>query len=289
MSNKKRADSLVEQANKKLEQRSFFAKSLKYEEAFDLYKRAGNLYKIDKKWSKASEAFLKCSECLKTLNNTLEVASYICESARCLKKIDPEKARNSYLQAIDYYVDCGKFNLAAKYTKNIAEGYEKEKNNIEAIKYFEKAIEYYELAEQNTATRELKLKIAKYLALDGQYEKAIEIYENIAIESLDQEGGIKWTVKEYFTRAVILTLCLGDEENARKTLERYDDLDHTFSRQKEYKFLSELIDAFEEGDPDVLTQVMFEFDKSHKLDDWKITMLIKVKQECKNKPIDELL
>lgn len=69
-----------------------------------------------------------------------------------------------------------------------------------------------------------------------KYEQAISIYEKVAAKSIDNNL-LKWSVKDYFFRAGLCHLALGDTVGATRALDKYDDLDVTFPSSREGKFL----------------------------------------------------
>ena len=65
----------------------------------------------------------------------------------------------------------------------------------------------------------------------------------------------------------------------RNALERYEDMDPTFSDSRECGLLKGLTDAMEEGDQDKFTGVIQEFDSMSRLDPWKTTLLLRAKKK----------
>jgi len=90
------------------------------------------------------------------------------EAAVCLEK------------AIDIYTDMGRFTMAAKQHQNIAEMYETEAVDLErAINNYEKAADYFMAEESKSSANKCKLKVAQYAAQLEDYERAIQIYEEV--------------------------------------------------------------------------------------------------------------
>ena len=52
----------------------------------------------------------------------------------------------------------------------------------------------------------------------------------------------------------------------------------SFENTREYQFLSGILDCVENNDQDLFTQKVHEFDKLTKLDNWKISILLKIKK-----------
>ncbi len=73
-----------------------------------------------------------------------------------------------------------------------------------------------------------------------------------------------------------------DTVTAKRNLSKYGSLDTTFTSTREAKFVNLLVDAIEGGDMQAFTDVVGEFDQVTKLDNWKTSLLLKIK-----KSIDE--
>ncbi|KAF9620236.1 hypothetical protein IFM89_010971, partial [Coptis chinensis] len=69
------------------------------------------------------------------------------------------------------------------------------------------------------------------------YAKAVQIYEEIVRHSLNNNL-LKYNVKGYLLNAGLCQLCKGDAIAIPNALEKYQDLDPTFSGTREYKFLA---------------------------------------------------
>uniref|UniRef100_A0A8C5A9C0 N-ethylmaleimide-sensitive factor attachment protein, beta b n=1 Tax=Gadus morhua TaxID=8049 RepID=A0A8C5A9C0_GADMO len=108
----------------------------------------------------------------------------------------------------------GRFTIAAKHHINIAEIYEAELVDIEkAIAHYEQAADYYKGEESNSSANKCLLKVGAYSAQLEQYAKAIEIYEQVGSNTMDNPL-LKYSAKEYFFKA---SLChfIVDELNAK--------------------------------------------------------------------------
>lgn len=55
-------------------------------------------------------------------------------------------------------------------------------------------------------------------------------------------------------------------------------MDVSFENTREYQFLLGILTCIENEDQDLFTQKVYEFDKMTKLDNWKISILLKVKK-----------
>lgn len=131
----------------------------------------------------------------------------------------------------------------------------------------------------------LYLKVADLAALESIYPKAIEHYERVAKSSINNNL-MKWSVKEYLLKAGICHLASGDMVATRRALESYQDLDPTFVPTREYQLLNDLTETVEQGDQEQFADKLFQYDQMSKLDKWKTTLLLRVKENIEEKGED---
>ena len=62
-----------------------------------------------------------------------------------------------------------------------------------------------------------------------------------------------------------------------RALESYRDIDTTFASQREHQLLVDLVQAIEQGDQEAFADKLFHYDQLSKLDKWKTTLLLRVK------------
>jgi len=266
----------IAQAEKKLKSFSLFSGGSKFEDAAELYTKAANVYKMSKQWDDAGMAFKKSSEFYLKSQSKHEAATAYCNAANCYKKSNITEAINCMHKAVEFYTDDGRFSIAAKYQKEIAELWESESNLERAIEAYQTAADYYEGESSSSSANQCLLRVAEFSAQLENYDKAIEIYEQVASNSLGNNL-LKWSVKEYLLRAAICHLCSEDVVAAKRSLQRYQDMDVTFATQRECKFLQQIMDAYEAGEVEDFTNAVVDFDSISKLDPWKTTMLLRIK------------
>uniref|UniRef100_A0A3Q3GV52 NSF attachment protein beta n=1 Tax=Labrus bergylta TaxID=56723 RepID=A0A3Q3GV52_9LABR len=240
----KEAIQLMADADKKVKSSGSFLGGMfgggphKVEEACEMYCRAANMFKMAKNWSEA----IKC-----------------------------------FNAAVDIYTDMGRFTIAAKHHISIAEIYESELVDIEkAIAHYEQAADYYKGEESNSSANKCLLKVGAYCAQLEQYQKAIEIYEQVGANTMDNPL-LKYSAKEYFFKA---SLChfIVDELNAKIAVEKYEEMFPAFSDSRECKLLKKLLDAHEEQNSEGFTEAVKEFDSISRLDQWHTTLLLRIKK-----------
>ncbi|KAM4680768.1 uncharacterized protein AAGF69_001741 isoform 2-T2 [Amazona ochrocephala] len=120
------------------------------------------------------------------------------------------------------------------------------------------------------------LKVAAYAAQLEQYQKAIEIYEQVGTNTMDNPL-LKYSAKEYFFKAALCHFIV-DELNAKLALEKYEEMFPAFTDSRECKLLKKLLEAHEEQNCEAYTEAVKEFDSISRLDQWLTTMLLRIKK-----------
>ncbi|KAJ9175959.1 hypothetical protein P3X46_014458 [Hevea brasiliensis] len=279
-----RGEEFEKKAEKKLSGWGLFGS--KFEDAADLFDKAANSFKLAKSWDKAGSTYVKLANCHLKLDSKHEAAQAYVDAAHCYKKTSTNEAISCLVQAVELFCDIGRISMAARYYKEIAELYESEANIEKAIYFYEKAADFFQGEEVTTSANQCKQKVAQFAAQLEQYQKAIEIYEEIARHSLGVNL-LKYGVKGHLLNAGICHLCKGDVVAVTNALERYQDLDPTFSGTREYRLLADIAAAIDEEDVAKFTDVVKEFDSMTPLDSWKTTLLLRVKEKLKAKELEE--
>ena len=119
--------------------------------------------------------------------------------------------------------------------------------------------------------------MADLAAIEGDYYKAIEQYEKVASASVGNNL-MRYSVKDYFLKAGICHLATGDMVATNRALEKYRDMDPTFPSTREHQLLVDLSGNLEAGDQEAFTDNLFQYDQMSKLDKWKTTLLLRIKE-----------
>ncbi|KAL6581265.1 hypothetical protein OROMI_007188 [Orobanche minor] len=279
-----KGEDLEKKADKKLKGWGIF--SSKYEDAADLFDKAANAFKIAKSWDQAGAVYIKLADCHLNLESKHEAASAYADAAHSFKKTNITESIFCLERSASLFLEIGRLNMTARYYKEIAELYEQVPNLEQAIVYYEKAADLFLSEEVTTSANQCKQKIAEYSAQLEQYQKAVEIYEEIARHSLNNNL-LKYGVKGHLLNAGICQLCKGDVVAINNALEKYQELDPTFSGTREYKLLADLAAAVDEEDVAKFTAAVKEFDSMTRLDSSKTTLLLRVKEALKAKELEE--
>lgn len=286
--NEQKAMQLMAEAEKKLNSSkgffgSLFGGSSKVEEAVECYQRAANMFKMAKKWGSAGNAFCEAASLHAKAGSKYDAAVNYVDAAHCYKKSDPNEAVSCFLKSIEIYTDMGRFTMAAKHHQSIAELYETEAVDLDrAVQHYEQAADYFKGEESNSSANKCLLKVAQYAAQLENYDKAIQIYEQVASSSLESSL-LKYSCKEYFFRAALCHSCV-DVLNAQHALERYQELCPAFQDSREYKLLKVLIDHMEEQNVDGFTEAVKDYDSISRLDQWYTTILLRIKKQVNDNP-----
>lgn len=286
--NEQKAIQLMAEAEKKLTSSkgffgSLFGGSSKVEEAVECYQRAANLFKMAKKWGAAGNAFCDAANLHAKAGSKHDAATNYVDAANCYKKSDPNEAVNCLLKAIEIYTDMGRFTMAAKHHQSIAEMYESESVDLDrAVHHYEQAADYFRGEESNSSANKCLLKVAQYAAQLENYDKAIQIYEQVASSSLESSL-LKYSAKEYFFRAALCHLCV-DVLNAQHAIERYQEQYPAFQDSREYKLIKTLIEHLEEQNLEGYTEAVKEYDSISRLDSWYTTILLRIKKQVNDNP-----
>ncbi|KAL1297532.1 hypothetical protein AAFC00_006104 [Neodothiora populina] len=267
---------------------SFFGgKTDKYENAVELYTQAANAFRMQKQGKSAGLAFEQAAQ-LQTqkLNEPDDAANTLTEAFKAYRTEEPEEAARVLELAISHYTLKGNFRRAATQKQNVAELYEVTLgDNKRALEAYETAASWYESDNAEALANKLFLKVADLAALEGDYYKAIEQYEKVARSSINNNL-MKWSVKEYLLKAGICHLCTGDMVGTTRALESYQDLDNTFPSTRECQLLNDLKESVDQGEQEMFADKLYQFDQMSKLDKWKTTLLLRVKNAIEEKGED---
>ncbi|PYI07646.1 vesicular-fusion protein sec17 [Aspergillus sclerotiicarbonarius CBS 121057] len=283
---------LLQRADKALSSASggfsfFGGKTEKYENAADLYTQAANAFRVQKQNKEAGLAFEKAASIqTQNLNEPDDAANTLTEAFKVYRKSDPEDAARVLSGAIQHYVLKGNLRRAATQQQHLAEVYEVELGDTKkALEAYEKAAEWFDGDNAEALANKHYLKAADLAALEGDYYKAIEHYERIGRASINNNL-MKWSVKDYFLKGGICHLATNDLVASNRALENYRDIDTTFASTREHQLLVDLIQTIEAGDQEAFADKLFQFDQLSKLDKWKTTLLLRIKNNIEEQGED---
>ncbi|KAI9483172.1 MAG: soluble NSF attachment protein [Benjaminiella poitrasii] len=280
MSSEQQAKDLINQAQKKLNSWSFFGPSNKYEDAAELYEKAGNMFKLAQQWNNAGDAFIEAAKLFQRGNSAkFEGARAYENASKSYKRSDPAAAINALREAVRLDQEGGNFRAAARHYQDIAELCESTELDQprEAYEAFGKAAELYLADDSPALANKCLLKVAQIAADLEMYDVAIEKYEQVAASAVD-DPLLKWSLKDYCFKAGLCHLCTGDVVKTTQALSNYCNMDMSFESTREYGLLKGIIECIDQGDVDHFTQLVYDYDKLTRLDAWKTAVLLKIKK-----------
>ncbi|XP_057669989.1 alpha-soluble NSF attachment protein-like [Diorhabda carinulata] len=286
-SNTKKAEELIAEAEKKVTSRGLFSylfgNSKKKDEALECYRTAAILFKMAKNWSAAGKAFVEVAKLSAKNGDRYDAAIGYVDAANCYKKNDVLDAINCFIKAIEIYTEMGRFAIAAKHYHTIAELYEREIVDLKlAMQYYEQAADYYRGEDNNSSANKCLLKVAQYAAHFGNYEKAVQVYQEVAYLALGN-ALLQYSAKESLFKAALCHLCI-DVFNTQQALESYVKKYPSFNESREYKFLTTLIRHIEEENEEGFSVAIKEYDSVSRLDQWHISILLRIKKQLFDSP-----
>ncbi|KAL5058277.1 hypothetical protein RYX36_029881 [Vicia faba] len=258
-----------------------------YQDAAELFLKSAKSFKLAKSWEKAGSIFIKSAKCHIKLDNKFDAAKAYVDASHCFNKTSRKGAIKCLNKAVTIFTEIGQHIMAARYCKEIGELYELDQDLENAKSYFERAAELFDFrGDSTTSVIQCKQKVAQLSAQLQEYQKAIKIYEDIAQQSLNSNL-LKYGVRGYLLNAGLCELCRGDIVAITNALERYQELDLTFSRTREYKFLADLTTSIDNEDVANFTRVVKEFESITRLESWKSTLLTRVMDALEAKVMEE--
>ena len=229
----------------------------------------------------ASDAYLEAAQCYRMADEAFEATNSTLAAGAVLKKVDPKRAAELLIQGTKSLVADGHFSAAAKHQQDAGEMFEAEGDNEAAIDCLKTAAEYYEMENSTSRANSCRLKVAQLSANMGKYDDAVEIYEQVARASMDNNL-LKFSVRNYLFHAFLCILAKQDTVGAGRALERYKDLDPTFASQRECKLCETILEACENLDVDAFTQAVADFDQLTPLDAFRTHLLLQAKKMIEN-------
>ena len=97
---------------------------------------------------------------------------------------------------------------------------------------------------------------------------------------------MKYSVKDFLLKSGICLLAAGDIVTTNQALEKYRELDPSFLGTREHQLLVDLAETVEAGDPEAFADKLFQYDQVSKLDKWKTSLLLRIKNAIEEKGED---
>ncbi|XP_073652173.1 alpha-soluble NSF attachment protein isoform X4 [Tursiops truncatus] len=268
--------------------------SSKIEEACEIYARAANMFKMAKNWSAAGNAFCQAAQLHLQLQSKHDAATCFVDAGNAFKKADPQEAINCLMRAIEIYTDMGRLRIQLRGPGGVWLSWDGALRTPFVLRAPSHVSPRAGSPSRPSTTSPLLrstrrswwtsrssankclLKVAGYAAQLEQYQKAIDIYEQVGTNAMDSPL-LKYSAKDYFFKAALCHFCI-DMLNAKLAVQKYEELFPAFSDSRECKLMKKLLDAHEEQNVDSYTEAVKEYDAISRLDQWLTTMLLRIKK-----------
>lgn len=297
-----KADKLLAQADKKANKFDWFglSKSQNMGDAAELYSKAAAQYKILKEYAKAGECYEKAAKCNMGADNEIEAKQCWRDAGKCFRHVDYKRAISAYKHAIQFNLDANRFGQAAKLEEEIGDMLAEDDHFDEAIQAYEQSADYYGAENDNGNKNKRLLKVAHMCGKAKRWEKAIKIFEDTAKSSVDNNL-LRWKVKEYLFKCMLLQINLKCDEDATKKVdwksvgminERYCDVSDIYASSRECKLIVNILETMPTNIQDFKDSIAAH-DKISRLDAWCTQLLLGIQEYMEQKtteePFDELL
>ena len=253
--------------------------SMKFEEAADLCVQAANVYRLRKQLKNAGDAFVKAADYQIQAGSEDEAGNTFVEAYKSYKSSgQASEAVESLNKAIEIFTTKGQFRRGANFKFEMGELLENDLNDYgKAIDAYETAGEWYSQDQALALANKCLVRCADLKALNGQYLEACDVYAKLIKNSIGNRLS-QWSLKDYFFKMGLCQLAATDSVAASRTLQEGKREDSNFAESREAQLLQDLIACIAEGDGEQLSEKVFNFDRFNKLDKWKTTILLKVKE-----------
>lgn len=279
----KSADQLFDDADKKTKKMMF----KDYEGAQDLFAKAGAKYKLDKNYARAGEAYMRAGDCAVKLKDNFTAGSLYADAANSYKKVDMKTAGTMLDLAVKVQIENNKLGAAARLVKEFADALDEQGSGMEAIPYYEKAMQYFNAEDQKQQAQNCMIAMGKIYGENDDFDKALMYYERIALNMVN--GPLKFQAQDYFVRCMLCRFATVTNDNrfekseeCREALERYLSTDIYLKNTRESEFLQLMQDAVSHNDTDKFEQGVSLLQDLRKLDDWKTHTLLVVKHNMES-------
>ena len=258
-----------------------FGKEEKYEKASDFFQRAGNEYKMAKDYNSAAEMYEKAAECQDHVDlGQMQKYRYLQDAANTYKQAkNLEKAVSTFQNIINYYNSQGKYNQSAKMNNEIGDML-KDDDPAGAMTFYETAADLYhnDNPPKKSNGNQCLLKVAEIVSGKLEdYKKAAEIYEQLAVNSLETKLGA-YSAKGHFFNSLLCHMATYDNVNVAIKLSQYIEKDYTFGNSREGQFIDKLLKACDDFDEDTYTSECALWDRISPISPQMTTILLRIKK-----------
>ena len=275
-----KAQELMTKANKKLGSFFSFFNDVKYEEASDLYRQAGALYKAESNWNEAGLAFARAGDCLLQQRDDYGFCTNYGEAGICFKRAkNASQASNCWKKAVEAHIYANRFSAAARLEEALGHLYLSSENYEQTIICYQRAIRFFQ---SETSSRSSASKLTEKLAIiyttQHEYTKAFKLFEELGLDAVNTP--LKLAARQHFFHALLCFLSALNRENIhegvaelREKVEHYSAKDGSLHGSREIELILDICNALEERDHSSFQNAVQKYNTIEVLDDVKLSLL----------------
>jgi tetratricopeptide (TPR) repeat protein len=234
-----------------------------YDKVYENYVASANIFKLEKNWEMCGEAYMYAGDIAvrqKDIFNAIEVYT---ESAYAyIKYQNFTVAKNLFDTVIKMLIENNRLDHAGSSIKKFGDILYDNNMIDESIQYYNTSIKYLEIEDRKLQVFDCLQKLLKIYEKKKNYDKNIEICDKI-IKEYAKETTYKFKMIEFYCRSIIYraSLITSDKKiegcyECDNYLEKYADESRIFMDSKEYNICNKLIEAIEDGNEDIMDDVI---------------------------------
>lgn len=253
----------------------FSSKNSRFNEAFNYFTQAGQLYKLALKFSEAAYCYEQCVLAKEKMKeNELDSLK---EVLFCYHKAnDSENYMRVFDKTMVLFTIKGEYSEAGNMCWKSAEKAEKEDDVKAAIILYAKAVEFFGMDKGNQTTKIhlCLLKKAELMCLsnDSKAEDSKSIFEKVAIGYMKSPLSISASV-ELFIKAVICSIAYEDNtEDAKARIAKYKTMNEAIEDTGLDMLIRNTIAGIDSGDVLKIKNAFNKFREVNSIDNWYLHM-----------------
>ena len=282
---------LVKKAENKLKRRCCLyplcvSKTERLVDACDLYRRAGDKFKICNQWKKAGLCY-ENSALIKVRMKESPVNFYS-QSYYCFEKIDigddSKRIFDKWNQALEKE---GQYFQIGKNNENLAIQKENKKKYEEAINYYLQAIKYYERdGNHQQLIIKIEIKLAELMMVHNHPQspqKVPEMLENIGTFYY-KKIITKYAAKDYFGKAILSRVYYSNNPglDGRNYIHKIKKIDKSFAESNLYTLCSDIIKSMESNDINSMKYAIQRYKEFNEVDEFLAYILTQIIEKMKS-------
>lgn len=262
------------------------SKTKRFEDACNLYEKAGNKYKESHQWRKAADCYENCSKIKIDLKQN--PIKYYQESFFCFTKANSDINSKKVFEKMNQYLEKeGDYYQAGKNNEQMGIKSENNEYYNEAINYYSQAFYYYELdGKHESLKNNMQIKVAELMMLHNHPDadsKIPAIMENLANNCL-KNPITKNTAKDYFGKAILSGIYFNNDiSEGNRLINKYKSKDPSFEESTIYNFCCDVIKSIANNDVDNLNKSIQNYKEISDVDEFTNKILYKLVEKTQNR------